>query len=192
MTTSELFEEARKITQRNIDLLKERIAPLNEQQKNWRKDANSWSINDICAHLNQYADYYHAAFKRKIEKTRFREPRENFLSSPLGKSAWKSMKLGNAHNIKRKFKSPRSYNPLISPEIVTGRDIEQFEARQNELLDLLQSASSINIRKAKIPMSLSKFVRLRLGDAILYVTYHNERHMQQIINLLAHSKFPQS
>lgn len=190
MTTSELFEEVKRITQNNLEVLRTQILLLTDNQKNWKKDADSWSINEIFAHLNQYAEYYHQVFKRKIQKTRFREPRENFLSSPLGRSAWKSMKLGNARNVKRRFKSPRNYNPVINPEILGKNAAEQFTKGQNELMEIFEAAKSINIRKAKIPISISKIVRLRLGDAFLFVVYHNERHVQQALNLIAHPKFP--
>lgn len=190
MTTNELFEEVKQITQQNIETVREKLTHLSESQKNWKKDANSWSINEIFSHLNQYADYYHQTFKRKIEKTRFREPRENFISSPLGRSAWKSMKLGNARNIKRRFKAPRSYNPSLHPELVQGNDVETFLSGQEELLQIFEAARSINIRKAKIAISISKIVRLRFGDALLFVVYHNERHVQQAINLIGNSKFP--
>lgn len=190
MTTSELFEEVRQITEQNIKITRERLMQLSEVQRNWKKDQHSWSINEIFSHLNQYADYYHKAFKRKIEKTRFREPRENFISSPLGRSAWKSMKLGNARNIKRRFKAPRTYNPSLHPEMVKGNDLETFLNGQVELLGIFESAKAINIRKAKIAISISKIVRLRFGDALLFVVYHNERHLQQALNLLGHTKFP--
>jgi hypothetical protein len=190
MTTNELFEEVKQITQQNIQTVREKLINLSDTQKNWKKDPNSWSINEIFSHLNQYAAYYHKAFKRKIEKTRFREPRENFISSPLGRSAWKSMKLGNARNIKRRFKAPRSYNPTLNPELVKGVDVDTFLNGQEELLQIFEAAKSINIRKAKIAISISKIVRLRFGDALLFVVYHNERHMQQALNLMGHSKFP--
>ncbi|MEY3237187.1 MAG: hypothetical protein RI883_1288, partial [Bacteroidota bacterium] len=93
MTTLELVEELKRITQANIDLIKKKFTHLNEQQKNWRKDSDSWSINDVFAHLNEYAKYYHPTILSKIERTRFNEPKEIFISTPLGKSAWKSMKL---------------------------------------------------------------------------------------------------
>lgn len=190
MTTSELFEEVRRITQQNIEAIQGRFIHLSQAQKEWKKDPTTWSLNEIFAHLNHFAAYYHTAFKRKIEKTRFREPRENFISSPLGRSAWKSMKLGNAQNVKRRFKAVRIYNPTFHPELVSGSDIETCLNDQKDLLTILDSAKMINIRKAKIAISISKIVRLRFGDALLFVAYHNERHVQQALNLVDHPKFP--
>jgi hypothetical protein len=190
MTTSQLIEELKRITQSNIDLVNQKFSALNEQQKNWRKDLDSWSINDVFSHLNEFSSYYHAAFSSKIERTRFREAKEVFISSPLGRSAWKSMKLGNAQNIKRKFKSPRSYNPTFNPSLVTTDSISKFEKTQQELLQIIDLAATINLRKAKIAISISKIIRLKFGDALLFVVYHNERHLQQALNILNHRNFP--
>ncbi len=192
MTSKEFYDEIISITEQNLRAVSEQVISLKEHQKNWRKDSVSWSINEILSHLNEYASYYHDAIRKRIEKTRFREPKETFISSPLGRSAWKSMKLGNARNIKRKFKSSKGANPRLHPELVSETASENFLSKQNELLKIIQDSRSINIRKAKVAVSLSKFIRLRIGDALLFVIYHNERHIQQILNLIAHPKFPNS
>jgi hypothetical protein len=190
MTTQWVFNEVRSITERNIQLLRQKFAGLSETQLRWKPNEHTWNLLEIAAHLNEYAHFYHAAFNRRIDKTRFREPRENFISSPLGRSAWISMKLGNAKNVKRKFNAPKGYNPSVTPELVTGDDLTVLLKGQQELLQILDSAAKVNIRKVKVPISISKIVRLRLGDALLFVAYHNERHMQQAINLMKQAQFP--
>lgn len=167
------------------------MTKLSEKQLNWRPNPGIWSIAEVLAHLNSYARYYHPTIQRRIEITRFRNAREEFVSSPLGKSAWKSMKLGRANNVKRKFKAPKGHNPTIDPSLVKGTELNDFITQQTELLQIIDSSSEVNVRKAKVPISISKIVRLRLGDALLFITYHNERHMQQILNLKTHKNFPQ-
>ena len=190
MTTLELIQELKSITQENIDFIKKKFSHLNDEQKNWRKDADSWSINEVFAHLNEYALYYHQAFSSKIARTRYRDPKDVFISSPLGRSAWKSMKLGNAKNVKPKFKAKRSYKPSIHLELVKENTVEEFREYQTELLSIIESAQTVNLRKVKIPISISKIVRLKLGDALLFVVYHNERHMYQALSILSNAKFP--
>ena len=46
------------------------------------------------------------------------------------------------------------------------------------------------LKKVKVPISISKLVRLRLGDALLFVAYHNDRHMEQALNLTKNAQFP--
>ena len=190
MTSSELIQELRKITQQNLDNLKSRFNQLNDEQLKWRPMESSWNITEIFAHLNQYANYYHKTFKSKIAKTKYKKQTENFISSPLGRSAWKSMKLGNANNVKRKFKTQRAYNPKLDASLVSENDLNLLETNLVELQNIIESSENVNIRRVKIPISISKIIRLRLGDALLFVVYHNQRHMQQAINVASHPNFP--
>lgn len=190
MTSTDLLNEARKVSDSSLRTVKERLLSLSQTQLTWRPNEVSWNIQEIFCHLNQYAAYYHQAFKRSIEKTKFALTRENYLSSPLGRSAWKSMKLGRAQNVKRKFKAPKAYNPRLDPTLLTGQDVKDFEANLGELFGIFDQAAKVDLRRVKIPISISKIVRLRLGDALLFVVYHNERHVQQALNIIAHPKFP--
>lgn len=190
MTTDELFKEISLITKSNYDFVQNKLNKLKDSQLNWKPNNQSWSINEILFHLNQYAHYYQNVFISKIESTKFTEPKSQFISSPLGKSAWKSMKLGVANNIKRKFQSPKNYNPTLQPQLVRPNEISIFEKYQLDLFEIIEKARKVNIQRVKIPISISKFIRLKLGDALLFVIYHNERHLQQIKNLIEHRAFP--
>ena len=75
---------------------------------------------------------------------------------------------------------------------MNGQDIEGFEKDQLELLHILTQAEEVNLRKVKVPISISKIIRLRLGDALQFVIYHNERHMQQALNIIEHKSFPKN
>ena len=186
----ELLNDLKSITEQNIEFVRDRLTILSHSQLIWKKDHNTWSVNEILAHLNEYAAYYNKTMALKIERTRFREPRELFMSSPLGKSAWSSMKLGNAKNIKRTVHSPKMYNPSLNSSISQENVLKTFEKNQLELIQILESCSQVNLRKVRIPISISKIIRLRLGDALMFVVYHNERHIQQIANLLYAPGFP--
>lgn len=190
MTTTDLIQIATRITQANMELVNSYVKKMSEAQLNWKPTTSSWSIKEVLAHLNEYSSYYHPVFVKKIENTRFTSTKEAFLSSPLGRSAWKSMKLGNAKNIKRKFKAPKDTNPTISPSLIEGEQVDKFIGQQKDLLNIIEMSTKVNIRRVKIPISISKVVRLRLGDALLFVVYHNERHLQQILNLKNSPNFP--
>ncbi len=190
MTTQELVTELKTITQSNLNIIRKKMGHLSDSQRTWKQNEMTWNINEIFAHLNEYARYYHSTFLKKIEKTKFRTPRTIFISSPLGRSAWQSMKLGNAKNVKRKFASQKSYNTTYEKSLLTGNEIKEFEVRQEELLTLIDKAQTVNLRKVKVPIAISKIIRFRLGDALLFVAYHNQRHVQQALNVLANPKFP--
>lgn len=190
MTTEALFDELEGITKENIFYIENNIPNFSSNQLMWKPRQDVWNIKEVFAHLLEFANFYHSAFSKKIDTTSFREPKDVFVSSPLGKSMWKSMKLGNARNIKRKIKAPKLYNPLIVKSIVTENVISDFLESQRDLLGILQRARTINLRKAKIRLATSNVIKFRLGDALLYIVYHNERHIQQVINLTKHPNFP--
>jgi hypothetical protein len=190
MTSSELLAVVNQITAENLQELKNKLSKLSHEQESWRPNDATWNLLEIYAHLNAFAAFYHTAFKHRIATTKFRTFKENFLSSPLGKSAWKSMKLGNAQNVKRRFKTQRNYNPFVNKELLTGNERSELITNLEELILICEQAKTINIRKAKVPISISKIVRLRVGDALLFVAYHNQRHIQQALNLLSHRAFP--
>jgi hypothetical protein len=152
----------------------------------------NWNILEISAHLNSYANYYHKSIQTKIVKTKFIAKRPTFISSPLGKSAWTSIKLGNAQNIKRKFKAPKTYNPLLDKLLVTGNDVNDLIKNHSEFIQLLNDSSNVSLRKIRIPLAVARLVRLRLGDILIFLSYHNERHLQQMKNLIVHPNFPKA
>jgi hypothetical protein len=190
MTTQWVFNEVATITEKNINHLKSRFSKYSESQMNWKPNPTTWSLAEIFAHLNAYGIFYHQVINERIDRTRFRIPRINYTSSPLGKSAWMSMKLGNARNVKRKFNAPSEYNPTTNTSLVSGNEIELLIAGQNQFLTIIEKSVSVNLKKVKVPLSMSKLVRLRLGDALLFVAYHNDRHMEQALNLTKNAQFP--
>lgn len=190
MTTNSLFNELETLTKEHISYLENNVITLNEEQLSFRLRPESWNVREIIAHINEFAVYYHSAFSKKIDTTIYQEPKETFISSPLGKSMWNTMKLGNANNVKRKMKALKMYNPTFVQSIVTENVIQDFVQSQRDLLHILDRSKAINIRKAKIKLLGNTVIRFRFGDTLLYVIYHNQRHIQQIKNLISQSKFP--
>lgn len=188
--SEDLITSLKEITQTNLSFIQKKCVHLGDNQMTWRPTSSSWSIQEVLSHLNSYSSYYNLLILGKLQRTKHKASKEQFLSSPLGRSAWRSMKLGRANNIKRKFQATKNYNPTTNPDLIDSNSIENFLQSQDEMLTLLDKAGDVNLRKVKVPMSISKVIRLRLGDALMFVVYHNERHIQQIKNILSHSNFP--
>lgn len=77
------------------------------------------------------------------------------------------------HNIKT-FKDKKPVNSQLT-RAVLGRFVEQ----QKTLLDLLEQAREQDLSKVKTGISISKFIKLRLGDTFRILVYHNQRHIVQ-------------
>jgi hypothetical protein len=63
--------------------------------------------------------------------------------------------------------------------------ITKFLDQQKQLLELLTKAQSVDLNKVKTSISISRWIKLRLGDTLRVVIYHNQRHMKQAGRILA-------
>ncbi len=190
MKTGQLITEMKGIIQEADRFLNQTIYPLSEEQLTWKLSKNHWSIMDILAHLNAFSEYYLPTFEQKLSKTKYTAPSEDFISTPLGKATWKAMKLGKFKNVKRKLKSPKNYNPVLFPHLIKTNTVEIFQEYQTNTLSLLDRLDSVNLKRVKIPLMISKIIRLRFGDALMYLIYHHERHVEQMKQLVNHPSFP--
>lgn len=190
MKSEVLIHEVKLITQYGIEFVKKKLTHLAPNQINWKPSASSWSIAEVLAHVNAYAQFYNTSILERLKTTRHTTPSEDFLHSPLGKSAWKSMKLGKEHNIKRRFKSPKDYNPTFNPHLISENPVQDYINLQQDFIEIAEKSSQYNLRRVKTMISISKIIKLRLGDVLLFIAYHNERHIHQILNILQNKNFP--
>jgi len=191
MKSEALIHEVKLITQSGMELVRKKLTHIAPNQMHWKPSEDAWSILEVIAHLNCYTQYYNKEIDEKLAATRYNSPIEYFVSSPLGKSAWKSMKLGNQKNIKRKFKSPKNFNPVYTPELITENPLDDYQALNKQFIEIVEKTKNFNLRKVRLSLSISKIAKLRLGDVLLFIAYHHERHIQQIINVLQNKNFPQ-
>lgn len=187
-----LLKHLSSLTNKLASEVRNEFSDLSETQLNWNPDKTSWSISQCLMHINAYYRYYVPVFTERVQNSRFQEPAEIFQSSPLGNSTYIMVKLGKVKNVKRKLKSPKDYNPLINTSLDSENNIEEFLKFQGELVQILEAAKAINIRKTKTSFSIRPIVKLRIGDAFQYIVYHCERHIEQAMKVKAHPRFPKA
>jgi hypothetical protein len=160
--THAILSQIRKIKQLNTDLL------------TWRAHEDSWNILECLEHLNRYGDYYLPAMEQKIHSSSSQHD-PIFKSGLLGGYFAKSMLPKKKLN---KMKTFSDKNPLHAPLDVTV--IDKSIAQQVQLLGLLNKSKHVSLNKIKIETSISRFIRLKLGDTFQFYINHIRRHMQQI------------
>lgn len=182
----ELIEKHKLMTQK----VEDEILPLHTEQKSWKPSSDRWSVLECFAHLNKQYNFYIKSIRKRIEKKSGPEPSEFFTSSHIGRTLYRSVKLNKANKPKRRLKSIRAHNPKFNGKIVKGNDVKLFIENQKQMLELLKEVHLLNLKKVKVPLAVSKVVKVRLGDALLIIQNHNERHIQQALNVIDHPKFP--
>ena len=88
----------------------------------------------------------------------------------------------NVYDIKNKMKASRHYIPEKSLNVETV--INEFIQHQQKLLHLLEIARRRNLNSIHIPISISKMIRLKLGDMLRFLVAHEQRHMIQARNAI--------
>lgn len=151
----------------------EKFKNLPTEKLNWKAEQDSWSIFECFEHLNLYGDFYIPEIKKRIENTN-KPSKENFKSGFLGNYFAKSMLPKENLNRMKTFKDK---NPIGSK--LDKTTIERFISQQENILNLLDKSRKIDLNKTKTAISISKLIKLKIGDTFRFVIYHNERHIVQ-------------
>lgn len=158
----------------------EKFNKLSIEKLNWKRSQDSWSILECFEHLNLYGDFYIPEIKKRIDSSNTLASK-NFKSGILGNYFAKSMLPREKLN---KMKTFADKNPGGST--LDKSTIDRFMAQQEKMLTLLNSARKIDLNKTKTAVSISRWIKLKLGDTLRVVIYHNHRHVVQANKALAH------
>ena len=91
------------------------------------------------------------------------------------------------------MKASKYYTPDKGANVDTI--FKEFFQHQNKLLQLMDVAGRRNLNSIRIPITISKLIRLKLGDMFRFLVAHEQRHMIQARNAIkavgvATDKFP--
>lgn len=140
-----------------------------------------WSVAQVMEHLNIYSRYYITAIEEKLHLNQS-GPNQNFTPGWLGNYFTNLMKPTEDKTIKSKMKAPANAVPSVQPDAVAM--LNEFINHQHHLLNLLQIARTANLDYNRIPISLTKLIKLKLGDTFRFFIAHEQRHFLQIENTL--------
>lgn len=154
-----------------------RAAQLNElniDELNWRARQDSWCILECLEHLNLYGNYYLPEMEKEIgraKKMSAPEFRSGMLGGYFAKMMLPKEKL-------KKMKTFKDKNPIHNH--LDKSVIDRFIRQQHRLLELLNRARVVDLSHVRITTSISKMIRLKLGDTFAFYINHILRHLRQV------------
>ncbi|MDO5981006.1 DinB family protein [Flavivirga spongiicola] len=154
--------------------------PINKL--NWKANEDIWSVLECIEHLNLYGDYYLPEIEQRITKSTSKTE-THFKAGILGDYFAKILSPKEKLN---KMKTLKDKNPNGSH--LDKTTLERFLIQQEKMLELLDRARSVSLNKTKTGISISKLIKLKLGDTFRVVIYHNERHVEQAKKALENYK----
>ncbi|MGY6647894.1 DinB family protein [Wenyingzhuangia sp. IMCC45574] len=177
--TADFIQELLELTKENINTA-ENFRHLSTTTLNWKENPNSWSVLECIAHLNRYGDFYIPEITSKIKTAKHPNTKE-FKSNWLGAYFSKSVSYNEPLNKMKTFKAMDPANSALDTDTIAI-----FINHQHQIIDLLNKAQHISLDKTKTAISISKWIKLRLGDTFRVVIYHNERHIKQAEKVLSY------
>jgi hypothetical protein len=143
----------------------------------YKQSPEKWSANQCLQHLNSYGHYYLPAIEKAIASGKSKQTKPTFKSGWLGNYFTNLMQPKQDGSLSKKIKSPKNQQPTNNADshLVIAAFIEQ----QEQLLLLLERARDIDMNKIKVPISISPFIKLKLGDVFMFLIAHNQRHVLQ-------------
>ncbi|HTO14763.1 MAG TPA: DinB family protein [Edaphocola sp.] len=172
-----------------IQSLIDQIAQINQKIENfknddlqiltWKENPTSWSILECLEHLNLYGEFYLPEIEKKIQNSKTKSELQ-FKSGLLGGYFAKSMLPKKKLNKMKTFKDKNPLNAELDKSV-----IDNFINQQNKLLDLLHQSKKVSLNKVSIQISISKLIKLKLGDTFQFFINHIIRHFNQIEKIKA-------
>ena len=173
ISSSNLIGDLIQRTESNLRLALE-LRKCSAKDLNHRPAPRSWSALECIEHLNFYGNYYVPEIEKQISSSPY--PADEFFKSGfLGNYFAKSILPAEGSKKMKTFKSTNPLGKQLEKEVV----IEKFIEHQQKLLQLLKKAKKANLSRTKTGISISNFIKLRLGDTFRVVIYHNQRHLLQ-------------
>jgi hypothetical protein len=143
-----------------------------------------WSVVQVLEHLNSYGRYYLVAIERSLQQDK--PATEYYKPGWLGDYFTRLMQPKEDGTLKRKMQSPKNHRPSSNLDLFPV--LNEFIDQQHHLLTLLENAKQKNIGAIRTPVSISTFIRLKVGDTFRFLIAHEQRHFVQIRSALLQIK----
>ncbi len=176
-----------KSLQQDVQQLTDTLTRLNNTAGiDWNKQpaAGKWSAAQVIEHLNSYNRYYLPEIARSLQTGKIK----GIVASTRFKAGWfgnyftKLMQPGKDGKIGNKMNAPKDHTPIV--HLDATKVITDFLAGQSKLISYLKEAEQTDIGKMRVPISISKFIKLKLGDTFRFLIAHQQRHFLQLKNTL--------
>lgn len=175
--SSQLIDELYAQTEANISKAISEWQLVSNTQMTTQPGPGQWSAAQCLEHLNSYGRYYLNEIEKAINKNKESNPSHYFKSGWLGNYFYKIMLPQQNGMPKKKMRSPKNHQPGI--QLNSVEVLNEFISQLEKLGGLLTSARNIDLNHSRLPISISPFIKLKLGDVFLFLVAHINRHMMQ-------------
>jgi len=178
-TTKSLLQDLQNDIATLQQVAEQEFRPLPDAQLLRAPATGQWSIAQCLEHLNSYGHYYLPLMETSIlaGEQQHSQAKGTFTSGWLGNYFAESMRPGADGSIRLKMKAVKNHTP--PQQLDAAAVLTEFLRQQAQLLQLLKRANQVDIGQLRIPISISRWIRLSLGDTFRFLIAHEQRHVLQ-------------
>jgi hypothetical protein len=165
---SELIEMTRVHLNEAESFAHEDLSKLNNKASD-----KAWSVLECLEHLNLYGDFYIPELTSRIADSKSK-PEETFSPGWLGNYFAQGMIPKEGMKTMNTFNSKNPNGSNLDKGIIS-----RFIDQQKTMLRILDDARRVSLGKIRTSISISTIIKIKLGDTLRFVVYHNWRHMEQ-------------
>lgn len=162
----------------------EKLALLTDQQLLWKPAPDRWGILECLAHLNMASQYYVRQLQLKWEQnSTSAAPISEFEMSLNGK-------------LILHFLDPKSTLKIPAPSMFKPKPYHfDVPKVKQTFVEILESFSKFIEKSDRIDWNLkvlspfSTWLKFRLGDVLIFVTAHLQRHLNQALKVMQEPGF---
>lgn len=164
------------------------VAPLTDEQFNWRPASDTWSVAQCIDHLNVTARVYLPMLDEGIADA---IRRGQYGEGPF-KYNWFGRLFVRAQEPPYRFrvKAPKAFQP--PSDRPRNEVMAAFRAYQVQYIDRLRQANGLDLARATVRSPVSSWIRIPLGSGIALMAAHERRHLWQARNLIDAPGFPRT
>lgn len=178
MTQSELLDRLELDLNDLLKTVRESFYNRAPEMLSMRSAPGQWNVQDCFAHLNAQFEYYLPRIEQALHKAKARRwtPVSERESNWLGRSVIRAVDPANMGS--RPLRSPKAIDPS---KLLKTRDneVKVFLINLEMMLRLVRQARDVNTNRPKIKPMRWNISSYLLGDLLVYLTLHAQRHVLQ-------------
>lgn len=179
------LETARQLQERLsavLTIIDQEFRPLTNEQLSHKPAPDKWSMIDCLQHLNLAERFYIRNIQHKVDQLGLiqHQPADQEL-----KSGWvgRALRWAVDPNTKMKLPAPSFIKPRKTQELDVVDVMQQFVDLQQTLYAQIDKAIYLDWNTTKLATLFGNSIKLRLGDALLMLVAHTERHINQALRV---------
>lgn len=161
-----------------LDTVERDYRPLTDDQLRWKPAPGSWSIIECLQHLNLAEQFYIRQLQHHVGKLGLQQgsPANQPLESDV---VGRTFRWIVDPQTTTKFPAPGIIRPRRAADLDVANVLYQFVDLQTLLLGLLYKAVYLDWNRQQIPTLFGNWLKIKLGDTVLMLVAHTERHINQ-------------